>query len=266
MQQDYSRILTSCRRASDETKNRYKRALQVHLSDVDITDFDKVMERIDTLKVPTQLMVLIAMSKASGDARYYSERLKRGEKYKCDLLDARCKAEPIPATDWEHICTQMEKRKATGGQLEHSFYVLAHLMKFHPRRQRDYHLISTDDSSEKNYFNANDGTITFNKFKNEKSRTCGERVIFLHGDVLKLLNEYIKAYPNRNEGFIFTDRCERRFRYLIKKYGLPSVTRNRKEQETAELASGKSREEVSRKFNHSVTTQTMHYVKMKPVE
>jgi hypothetical protein len=265
MVHDFSRIDNN-KRASDETKSRYKIQLNKHLPDTDLKDFDAVVDKVKTMTAASGLLLLVCAYAATGDKRYKVLNIELQHEYKADLMDRRCKADPKPPTDWEKIKKNLSYLKYTGGQEAHAMYVLALIMEHHPRRLTDYHLISDDETDDKkNNYISSEKKIKFNVFKNCRALLAGEREVELNPDVDAEIKFYCRAYPKRPGGFLFPFEL-RRMRYLIKKYGFPSVTENRKEQETRDLMKGKGRKETAMRFNHSVMTQTLHYAKLQPVE
>jgi hypothetical protein len=265
MVHDFSRI-DGLPRASEATKSRYKTQLNLHLPDTDLNDFDAVADKVKTMKPATGLLLLVSALAATGDKRYHKLNVELQHEYKADLMDRRCKADPKPPTDWEKIKKNLMMMRHTGGQEAHAMYLLALIMEHHPRRLTDYHLLSDDETdAKKNNYIASEKKIKFNVFKNCKALLAGEREVELNPIVDAEIKFYCRAYPKRPGGFLFPFPI-RRMRYLIKKYGIPSVTENRKEQETRDLRKGIDRKKTAMKFNHSVMTQSLHYAKLQPVE
>jgi hypothetical protein len=243
---------------SDASKTIYKNALNKHLRGVNLDDYDAVAEVLESKTKPTKLVLLSAMFHITKDKRYSDLKADEDQRYKSNLMDKR---RPIEIR-WEKKAEEMKRLHETdsASQEAHALYVWVLLMKNHPRRFRDYHLLSVDgDNVSSNFYDSVDGTITFNVFKTVNSKTGGERVIVLEEEVRQELDRYIEKFSIEDK--LFPVKPER-IRYLMKTHGIPLCNVNRKFQETRDIQEGKSHYETARKFNHSIGTQMTYYVKI----
>lgn len=165
---------------------------------------------------------------------------------------------PLPKLSKSMDALIKEAKERPQTQENHSLVVLLYLMKHHPRRFLDYYLLSTKKSEDKNVIDLTNQQITFNVFKNAGAITCGQRVVNLHEEAHHALMTYINKW--KIDGDIFTSN-KRRLRYLMTKYQIPLCNENRKIQETDAIRSGEDHHTVADRFNHSISTQLLSYLK-----
>jgi hypothetical protein len=236
------------------TKSQYKNALKNHCLGINLRDIEAVKERLKPLNPATQLVCLNAISHLlkPHNKDILEEKMKVSEKCKADGLKR-----PLPTQkkSFDRLIREAYKRPAT--KENGSLIVLLYLMKHHPRRFSDYFLLETQPSDSANYLDQTNNIIVFNFFKNSTKPTAGEKQVEMHPEVKRETSAFIK---NWGHGRLFPMN-QRRLRHLMKIYDFPLCTANRKIQETEAIENGENHDEVARRFNHSVMTQVVHYVK-----
>ena len=243
---------------SEKSRQIYKNALTRHIpKGIDYKDFDRVVSTLKATPEATRITVVKALFHVTQDERYAKYHQDLSDRYKSSLME-----KPSPDDiDWNELARERKKALAQKpkSQEAHALYVWVLLMKHHPRRFSDYYLLNLVPSDTINYYDRVNGKITFNVFKTAKSLTAGEKVVFLDDEVRRELDRYIEA-------FFITDRLfpvkRERIRYLMKKHSIPLCNHNRKFQETRDIQNGKSHYEVAKRFNHSIGTHMIHYVKL----
>lgn len=242
---------------SEASKRLYASSIRNHLQNVDPTNFNAVVEALKDKPIATQIRAMNACTHLidSDDKKthdiFRQAIVDREETYKSSLMEKR----KVVKTDWVTILSRLKKTEYKKIS-EHRAYVMAVLLKNHPRRFSDYHFLTTD--KEDASMNPYDGkTIIFNKFKTVGSMTGGERVVTVNAETREALDEYIKKWEL--VGSRLFDITRKQMRYIYEKNGLPLSTENRREQENADLSSGMSRVDASQKYNHSVATQAVSY-------
>jgi hypothetical protein len=239
----------------ENSKKLYKAAIRNHCLGIDLYDIDAIRERIKNLGRPTQILCLNAIAHIThpdNDA-VIKERTRLYLKEQAVVLKR-----PIPEMEKDFEALIDEAYKRCPSQENHSIIVLLFLMKYHPRRFGDYYLISNVQSKEVNFLDQTNNIIKFNFFKNAESQTAGQREIYMHPIVAEQIAIYIKKWEVKGRLFPMT---KRRLRYLMQKYDIPKCNDNRKIQETEAIQSGLPHDEVAEKFNHSISTQMLSYVK-----
>jgi hypothetical protein len=243
---------------SSTSKGIYKNALKRHLDGIDLNDFESVSTVLKTKSKPTRLVLLTALHHITKKEKYAEMKAEEDQKYKSDLMGRR-KNDPIEI-EWDEKAKEIKERrqKNKGNRELHGLYVWVLLMKYHPRRFRDYHLMSVEAGNNSvNFYDRQAGTITFNVFKTSKKKTSGEKVVVPVDEVRHELNEYIDEF--NIESLLFPVN-EQRIRYLMRTHKVPLCNQNRKFQETRDIQNGKSHYETAQKYNHSIQAQMVYYV------
>ena len=223
--------------------------------DIDWRDIEKMKEVMFKFSMATAFNMSKALYIYSGRNKEIGDLLNDiREKYLGELITKKEK-KGVEEIDWQEIVDRLYQGRR-GGQEQMMMFIWSLLCAYHPRRFTDYRLIANVEKEGWNYFNKTTGVIHFKNFKNSKSKTKGEVEVALQPKVQKWLYAYCLKY--KINGLLF--ECnDRRLQYLIDKYKIPRTTHNRKFQETRLLKDGMSPYEVSKKFNHSVGTQQLHY-------
>jgi hypothetical protein len=187
------------------------------------------------------------------------------EIYKNDCL----KRVNVANYDWETTLRKFDRVKCKNWWY-YQRCVLANLMFYHPRRVQDYALlriVRSDEvelSSESNYYLSEKRELLFFKFKNSESGTAGEMRVQLDDRMRELMDDWMTINKTVNV-FVSKKKLRLSANYLcklIKFFGLPTTTRNRKIQESVALANGEDALETSKRFNHSIATQQVVYKKV----
>jgi hypothetical protein len=223
--------------------------------DIDWKDMSKMVKILDIYPLPTRFNMTKALYIYSGrDDTIRELMVDVREQYTAKLILEKKEAVDI---DWCVLVNEMFKQRQ-GGKEQYMMFIYTILSANHPRRFKDYRLISTQKGGDANYWNRDTRVIEFTIFKNVKSVTRGNVQVRLSERENTWLGLYVDKY-NIN-GLLFNVN-DRRLNYLIDKYKIPRSTVNRKFQETRLLRRGENPYKVSKIFNHSVGIQQIHYCK-----
>jgi hypothetical protein len=237
---------------NDATRKNYCAYIR-KFETIDIEDIDDIVRQLKDYSLATQFNMCKALYIYSGKDEKI-EKLMRdiSEQYTGHIVE---KKGEIGDIDWVEIVNKFYNIRNDGRE-QFMMFIWVMLCANYPRRFKDYRLIANVDKDGYNYFNKSTGIIHFRHFKNKESRTCGETDVHLKPIFQKWLQVYCMKY--NVEGLLF-DVNDRRLKYLINKYQIPTNNLNRKFQETRLLKDGVSPYEVSKKFNHSVRCQQVYY-------
>jgi len=190
------------------------------------------------------------------------------ERYRVTILSQR----EIADFDWDSKLEELCKKK-DASKWEYQNYLISLLLFHHPRRLYDYAAMYVirdakrmkNLSENANYYVMEERRFIFNVFKNVKSATAGQKEVTLCDDMRTVMEKWLNEL-NLSENLLVNKNGEPLAPYylckIIKRCGLPTTTRNRKLQESKELANGGNLVETSKKFNHSVASQQFNYNKV----
>jgi hypothetical protein len=236
---------------SSQSKDIYFSAIRNHLHGVNLNNKIDVLDKISNLTIPLKIQCLKAVLHVTRDTSILQNITDLQEEYKSNLMEKK-----IDAIDWAFILNRLHSRRKQSLTAFQSF-IMGLYMYHHPRRFGDYLNLSNKDGPNVNVYDGK--MITFKKFKNINSKTCGDKFVICHPQIKLWTDIYIKKYAISGRFFAMSGRS---FRNLCKKAQLPLCNHNRKYQESSEIQSGiLSRAEIARKFNHSLAVQCISYQK-----
>lgn len=236
---------------SSQSKYIYVSAIKNHLQGVNLNNKSDVLNKISNLTSPLKIQCLKAVLHVTRDTSILQNITELQEEYKSNLMEKK-----IDAIDWASILSRLYSHRKQSLTAFQSF-IIGLYMYHHPRRFGDYLNLSNKDEPDVSVYDGK--KVTFNKFKNIKSKTCGDKTVICHPQIKLWTDIYIKKYAINGKFFYMSSRS---FRNLCKNAQLPLCNHNRKYQESIEIQSGiHSRAQIARKFNHSLAVQCVSYQK-----
>jgi len=234
----------------DVSKVLYKNCYRRHMTGVDMCDIEAVRNHIKDKSPSLRLMCLKVAHHISADDNYMQHIVDENEKYKSELMNRT--HNPI---DWPTIIKE-KYHKRNDSQYHFIAFLLSVALSVHPRRFQDYFLLDRKDTPDTNFYDGE--RIHFRVYKTANSLTGGDRVVTLDRKVRDWFEVYIKRFSI--EGRLF-DMTQRKFRYIFEKYDIPRATASRRYGERMDIENGMSHLAASKKYNHSISTQVVSYLK-----
>lgn len=233
-----------------------------------LADTKETLRLIDEyqVKLSAKFNILCVLNQISKHKDYSIRCREIGEMKRGEALSKK----EIMVFDWAAKLLELEEKSASSRN-DYQNYLIANIWYYHPRRVGDYCALNLvrDEVGEldptKNYYLHQHHRFIFKTFKNSGAVTAGQMIVDSHPKLVPILDTWFSIYNDSSHVFLSKRGrvlSEDNMKKIVSFIGLPCSGLNRKQQESAELKSGKDCLAVAYKFNHSVTSQQINYNKI----